>query len=469
MCQLTIPSLPGLRERARARAGRRLRARASARSTRSTTGTRSARRSRASRSRPGPPSLWRYAPLLPVAPPAEPRLAPGSHAARRGPAARDRARRRRALPEARHGEPDALVQGPRRRRRVREGARARLDDARLLVDRQPRERRRGARGRRGHRGGRVLPGRPRAREADRDGGLRRRRSTRSTEPTTTAAASRVELSFELDWAFVNVGLRSYYAEGSKTLAFEIAEQLGWELPDAVVVPDRLGRALLEGAPGLRRAARARPRRRDAPRLYGGQAEGCAPVAAAFAEDRRVTPLKPDTRRPLARDRQPGRRRPRGRDREGVRRRDLRRRRGRGRAEHGAARRDERRLRRDRGRRHARRAPRGGSRRRARRGRHASSCSSPATASRRRSPSPSARAAGRDRGRRRRAARAARGDALTDQLASADAPLRRDVRLLGDPRPDPRRAGRAGAARPGGEYGSSPGARARPAVRHNARG
>src|SRR3954465_15304664 len=46
----------------------------------------------------------------------------------------------------------------------------------------------------------------------------------------------VELSFEVDWAFVNVQLRSYYAEGSKTLAFEIAEQLGWEFPDVVVAP-----------------------------------------------------------------------------------------------------------------------------------------------------------------------------------------------------------------------------------------
>ena len=46
----------------------------------------------------------------------------------------------------------------------------------------------------------------------------------------------VELSFELDWAFVNVQLRSYYAEGSKTLGFEIAEQLGWTLPDAVIAP-----------------------------------------------------------------------------------------------------------------------------------------------------------------------------------------------------------------------------------------
>ena len=71
----------------------------------------------------------------------------------------------------------------------------------------------------------------------------------------------VELSFELPWAFVNVGLRAYYAEGSKTLAFEIAEQLGWRAPTAIVVPDRLGGALLEGAPRLRGARGARPRGR----------------------------------------------------------------------------------------------------------------------------------------------------------------------------------------------------------------
>jgi threonine synthase len=104
----------------------------------------------------------------------------------------------------------------------------------------------------------------------------------------------VELSFELDWAFVNVSLRTYYAEGSKTLAFEIAEQLGWELPDAVICPiasgalfSKLGQGFEQlGAVGLVSGGR--------PRLYGGQAEGCAPVAAAFAEGRRVTPLRPDT-------------------------------------------------------------------------------------------------------------------------------------------------------------------------------
>ena len=105
----------------------------------------------------------------------------------------------------------------------------------------------------------------------------------------------VELSFELSsWAFVNVGLRAYYAEGSKTLAFEIAEQLGWRLPDAVVCPvasgalfSKLGRGfgeflelgLVEGAP---------------PRLIGAQAQGCDPVAAAYREERPVTPVRPQT-------------------------------------------------------------------------------------------------------------------------------------------------------------------------------
>ena len=73
----------------------------------------------------------------------------------------------------------------------------------------------------------------------------------------------VELSFELDWAFVNVTLRAYYAEGSKTLAYEVAEQLGWELPDVVVAPIASGRDVLEGRAGLRRAAPARARRRRA--------------------------------------------------------------------------------------------------------------------------------------------------------------------------------------------------------------
>ena len=104
----------------------------------------------------------------------------------------------------------------------------------------------------------------------------------------------VELSFELDWAFVNVSLRSYYAEGSKTLAFEIAEQLGWTLPDAVVAPIASGAMYSKVHQGFFELRELGLVEGDAPRLYGGQAEGCAPVAAAFAEERKVRPIKPDT-------------------------------------------------------------------------------------------------------------------------------------------------------------------------------
>jgi threonine synthase len=104
----------------------------------------------------------------------------------------------------------------------------------------------------------------------------------------------VELAGELDWAFVNVNLRAYYAEGSKTLAFEIAEQLGWRTPDAVVAPIASGSLytkLWQGFEQFRRLGLVEGR---SPRLYGGQAEGCSPVAAAFADERPVSPVRPAT-------------------------------------------------------------------------------------------------------------------------------------------------------------------------------
>jgi threonine synthase len=104
----------------------------------------------------------------------------------------------------------------------------------------------------------------------------------------------IELSFELPWAFVNVGLRSYYAEGSKTLAYEIAEQLGWELPDVVVAPIASGSLytkLHQGFADLLELGLVEGR---SPRLVGGQAEGCAPVATAFAANAPVRPVRPDT-------------------------------------------------------------------------------------------------------------------------------------------------------------------------------
>src|SRR5438128_4060408 len=103
----------------------------------------------------------------------------------------------------------------------------------------------------------------------------------------------VELSFELDWAFVNVTLRSYYAEGSKTLAYEIAEQLGWEAPDAVICPIASGALFSKIAQGFGQLRRLGLVEAE-PRLYGGQAEGCSPVATAFADGGRVQPVRPAT-------------------------------------------------------------------------------------------------------------------------------------------------------------------------------
>jgi threonine synthase len=105
-----------------------------------------------------------------------------------------------------------------------------------------------------------------------------------------------ELAGNKHWAFVNVNFRPYYAEGSKTLAFEIAEQLGWRSPDAMVAPVAGGALVTKLAKGMRELYEvglldAEPHAS----IFGAQAEGCAPVAEAFAaglDD--VRPVKPNT-------------------------------------------------------------------------------------------------------------------------------------------------------------------------------
>jgi len=104
----------------------------------------------------------------------------------------------------------------------------------------------------------------------------------------------VELAGELDWAFVNVNLRAYYAEGSKTLAFEIAEQLGWRTPDAIVSPVASGSLFTKLWQGFGQFARLGLIEGESPRIYGGQAAGCSPVASAFADERPVSPVRPNT-------------------------------------------------------------------------------------------------------------------------------------------------------------------------------
>jgi threonine synthase len=98
-----------------------------------------------------------------------------------------------------------------------------------------------------------------------------------------------------DWAFVNVNVRPYYAEGSKTLAFEIAEQLGWRLPDQVVVPIASGAQLVKVDKGFGELTQLGLVDESPWRMFGAQATGCSPVSAAFAAGYDVVrPVRPDT-------------------------------------------------------------------------------------------------------------------------------------------------------------------------------
>jgi threonine synthase len=98
------------------------------------------------------------------------------------------------------------------------------------------------------------------------------------------------------WAFVNVNVRTYYAEGSKTLAFEVAEQLGWQAPDHVVVPVASGSQLTKIAKGFKELYRVGLLDEEPHvRISGAQAKGCSPVATAFEEGAdAIRPVKPDT-------------------------------------------------------------------------------------------------------------------------------------------------------------------------------
>lgn len=98
-----------------------------------------------------------------------------------------------------------------------------------------------------------------------------------------------------DWAFVNVNVRPYYAEGSKTLGYEVAEQLGWRLPAQVVIPVASGAQLVKVDKAFRELIALGLVEGEPPRIFGAQATGCSPVAAAFkAGHDIVRPVRPDT-------------------------------------------------------------------------------------------------------------------------------------------------------------------------------
>ncbi|MCW5971180.1 MAG: threonine synthase [Blastocatellales bacterium] len=104
-----------------------------------------------------------------------------------------------------------------------------------------------------------------------------------------------EIAGRYRFAFVNVNLRPFYGEGSKTFGYEIAEQLGWQAPDAVVVPMAGGSLITKIYKGLNELAKLGLIDRAETRFYGAQAAGCNPIAAAVkAGTRDIRPVKPDT-------------------------------------------------------------------------------------------------------------------------------------------------------------------------------
>lgn len=102
----------------------------------------------------------------------------------------------------------------------------------------------------------------------------------------------VQVVEKYGYAFANINLRPYYVEGSKTLAFEVAEQLGWQAPDSIIVPIGSGALLLaikRGFDQLRRLGLIDDR---PTRFIGAQAAGCAPIVDAFkAGDDEITPIE----------------------------------------------------------------------------------------------------------------------------------------------------------------------------------
>ena len=97
------------------------------------------------------------------------------------------------------------------------------------------------------------------------------------------------------WGFININLRPYYAEGSKTLGFEVAEQLGWRAPDCIVAPAASGLLFTRIYKGLEELSLLGLIGSVNTHMYLAQAAGCSPIVNAFqAGSQHVHPVKPDT-------------------------------------------------------------------------------------------------------------------------------------------------------------------------------
>ncbi len=241
----------------------------------------------------GPPSIWRYAPFLPVAPPAEQRLAPGLTPLTRAPrlaAALGLGELYLKLDTANptHSFKDRVV--------AVAAAKAQELGLETLACSSTGNLANAVAARAAAEGLEAAVFCPADLEPEKLTGTGIFGATLYSVAGSYDDVSRltIELSFELPWAFVNVGLRSYYAEGSKTIAYEIAEQLDWTTPDVVVSPIASGSLFTKLKQGFSDLLELGLAQGAAPRLVGGQAAGCAPVATSFDDGATVRPVRPAT-------------------------------------------------------------------------------------------------------------------------------------------------------------------------------
>ena len=104
-----------------------------------------------------------------------------------------------------------------------------------------------------------------------------------------------EIAGKYGWAFVNVNMRPYYAEGSKSMAYEVTEQLGWKLPQHTVVPMASGSLLTKLHKGYQELIKLGLAKDTKPTVHGAQATGCSPISAAYKQGMDFfKPVKPDT-------------------------------------------------------------------------------------------------------------------------------------------------------------------------------
>ena len=104
-----------------------------------------------------------------------------------------------------------------------------------------------------------------------------------------------EIASKYKWAFVNVNLRPYYAEGSKTYGFEIIEQLGWRAPQNIIIPAASGSLLTKVYKGIKEFEQIGLIKKSNTKFHIAQASGCSPIVTAFKKKSEIIkPIKPNT-------------------------------------------------------------------------------------------------------------------------------------------------------------------------------